>query len=333
MADERLCVTCPVLAPNHPKGPRHYEREWVCEPCRATMADALAEIPELYALLPEFLEPGRGNGPRVSGTPSRALGVALAPLSLLSPVSAEPPPPPPSRWVPLYRTVPPPMRPRTEPCHDVNAILERVCVRDYGHRSRHGDSPRGGVTWPYRQGTWRREPVLGPDGRPRLVPALALVSLDGRERLVPAGGSDQHGALPPLVLLDQWAEDWAEMRGEHRPVPTMTSLCAWLTHRLDWACQHHPAIDDFADELRRRVLRALGGACGLSESRAGEFVGWCPNPRGEGLCATPLWVDPYVTQVRCARCARSWDRTRDEWVTLKADQEAAGLARWQKGAA
>ena len=204
-------------------------------------------------------------------------------------------------------------------------------MRGFGHRSRHSD---GEVSWLYRQRAWAREPVLGPDGAPRLVPAVLLISPDGRKRLVPSGGSDQHGALPPLVLLDQWVQDWISYgAGDHQPVPTMSSQCGWLSVRLDWACEHHPAIDDFADELRRRVYHVLRGVLGLTEERQGSYVGRCPMPcQGGGLCETSLWVDPYTTRICCGArgCSGEWDRSKHQWVSLVAAQEAAGLARWQE---
>jgi hypothetical protein len=75
---------------------------------------------------------------------------------------------------------------------------------------------------------------------------------------------DQIGRLPVATILDQWVHDWISYDrcpGNHLPAPTVVTLAGWLTIRLGWACDEHPAVDDFAAELRevRAALNRLNG--------------------------------------------------------------------------
>lgn len=73
---------------------------------------------------------------------------------------------------------------------------------------------------------------------------------------------DQIGELPPRWWLLTVSEDWAEQLGYTlRARTTVAALVRWLSNHLDWACDHHPAVDDFAAELRRQrgILRNAAG--------------------------------------------------------------------------
>lgn len=61
---------------------------------------------------------------------------------------------------------------------------------------------------------------------------------------------DQEGAVAVAAILDSWAQDWSVLRDdEELPDPTVDALVAWLSRRLPWALDVHPAIDEFAAEL------------------------------------------------------------------------------------
>lgn len=61
---------------------------------------------------------------------------------------------------------------------------------------------------------------------------------------------DQIGHQPVVAILDGWARDWSAIReDEELPDPTVDALVSWLSRRLGWALDVHPAIDDFAHEL------------------------------------------------------------------------------------
>lgn len=66
MSDERLCVTCPALYPNGK--PRYVQWPLCCESCRARIRSSLAEIVDLYALLPAMRKATRAPGDKVSGS-------------------------------------------------------------------------------------------------------------------------------------------------------------------------------------------------------------------------------------------------------------------------
>jgi len=60
---------------------------------------------------------------------------------------------------------------------------------------------------------------------------------------------DQLGAVAVAGILDSWAQDWASYLDEALPDPSVDALVSWLSRRLPWALDHHPAIDEFAREL------------------------------------------------------------------------------------
>jgi hypothetical protein len=74
--------------------------------------------------------------------------------------------------------------------------------------------------------------------------------------------ADQIGWLSVATELDFWAADWAAERRESRPDPHVPALCHWLLDRLDWACQHHVALDEFAakvSDIYGALMSAVGG--------------------------------------------------------------------------
>ncbi|HEU4543006.1 MAG TPA: hypothetical protein VFR23_17885 [Jiangellaceae bacterium] len=88
MSDERLCVCCAVYRPaDEPTLP---DDPPVCGSCRKRSRGELSEIPDLYALLPEALEPGRGASEKVSGSRTPPLPVRLEALNLLVAGSVRP---------------------------------------------------------------------------------------------------------------------------------------------------------------------------------------------------------------------------------------------------
>lgn len=97
---------------------------------------------------------------------------------------------------------------------------------------------------------------------------LAVVDLTAAARngIVHDLHGDQTGEVSIATVLDQWVRDWRDLRhaAEHLPQPTVPILTRWLGDRLEWACDHHPAICDFATEIRRlaAVLRGVLGLIG-----------------------------------------------------------------------
>lgn len=99
------------------------------------------------------------------------------------------------------------------------------------------------------------------------------IRVDAVDLTMPARGGtvvdafhDQIGHLPVAAVLASWAENWREFRGigEGRALMTVPELCVWLERRLEDACDVHPAIGDFADELRG-IRSVLYGVLGLND--------------------------------------------------------------------
>lgn len=92
---------------------------------------------------------------------------------------------------------------------------------------------------------------------------------------------DQVGYLSAATILDFWVRDWADLRGEHLPEigrersPALT-LANWLLDRLDWACQHHFALDEFAGDIQQ-LSSALYGLCGYGAARPKLMEAPCPS--------------------------------------------------------
>lgn len=74
---------------------------------------------------------------------------------------------------------------------------------------------------------------------------------------------DQVGHLSVATVLDQWVRDWKETLavGDQWPGIRVVELTMYLRTRLPWACDGHPAIDEFAAEIRtlHRTLRVVTG--------------------------------------------------------------------------
>jgi hypothetical protein len=74
---------------------------------------------------------------------------------------------------------------------------------------------------------------------------------------------DQDGILSVATILDCWVRDWREaLWPDHSlPAPTVPELARWLRNRVEDACDQHPAIDEFAAEMkdvRYALRRELG---------------------------------------------------------------------------
>lgn len=133
---------------------------------------------------------------------------------------------------------------------------------------------------------------------------------------------DHAGAMSVASRLDSWVRDWREVRAmsEHPPDPTVVVLVGWLRNRLDWACDHHPAVDEFAVEMRQ-VHGALRAVVGIRSDRV--YIGQCPVIDERGTCGAPLTADPYLDAIRCPRCDTLWARDKWLWLGMTLREDAA----------
>src|SRR5690554_6207766 len=130
-------------------------------------------------------------------------------------------------------------------------------------------------------------PVPGQSSKPRVSGSRerpAPVSLDQIDLTAPArpasrrvmvraaagliDGEDQIGHLSVATELDAWAREWRDTLwpDHHLPVPTVAVLVDCLRHRLDDAIDQHPALDEFAADIRD-LRSALRGALGETDPR------------------------------------------------------------------
>jgi hypothetical protein len=290
---------------------RETDRPLVCGPCRTHLADDLRALVDAYAMLvvgevldgandpvsqtlPAGTVRGGSRGAPVTGSRDAPVPISLDVVDLTSDARS-------GRvtdtLVPLVE-----MRPVDVRVHRVEVV---TVVRK--ERNAAGEEVERRelipVTIDQTERRTERVPVHGGFGDPVLVPA-----------------ADQIGELPVATVLDQWVRDWRDARGqgEHLPVPTVVTLAGWLYDRLDWACDEHPSIDEFADEIRS-VLHACNRAIGNVPVRPDILVGVpCATPECDGL----LVHDPGSKYwAECSDCHRLWlEHEYHEWVGLVAAQ-------------
>jgi hypothetical protein len=133
--------------------------------------------------------------------------------------------------------------------------------------------------------------------RINIVQGEVVLDADGHPLLVPAG--DQHGAVPLLHWLDQWARYWLELRdgpARRLPNPNLIALTSALGRLIDWAADtdRDAAVDDFARELAEQtsMLRRVTHSTPIHQAAE------CPRCNRRSL-----WRMPGSRYVRCSRAA------------------------------
>lgn len=123
-----------------------------------------------------------------------------------------------------------------------------------------------------------------------------------------------------LPELEAWDRDWraffghapygvasalnSNLRGQHIG-GTLTWVVAYLLTQLDQACDMHPAIGDFAHEIRTLHRNAQSATRSLPRSR---WSVTCPTDIRNGLCDNRLsgaGVD-LEDHLYCNRCGTDW---------------------------
>lgn len=135
---------------------------------------------------------------------------------------------------------------------------------------------------------------------------LTLPSRPGCRRLFARGvlglDEDQTGSLSTATILDTWARDWRDRLcpDQRLPVPTVPELARWLRNRADDACNEHPAIDEFAAEikdLRHSLRRQLGETAAQPETERYRGVA-CQKCDLRGV----LMRRPGSHYIECGNC-------------------------------
>ena len=148
---------------------------------------------------------------------------------------------------------------------------------------------------------------------------LSLPAPTGRQRWEPNNWPrDQVGHISVATLLDSWVRDWIDVLGLRETPPALVgTMAGWLTNRIDLGSKDHPAIDDFAAEIRD-LLQTLRRTVGTSEVRPEHLD--VPCRRCDLLDLHRL---PGEDRVECGSCGDLL--TEDEyrrWVGLVAAEHA-----------
>jgi hypothetical protein len=140
-----------------------------------------------------------------------------------------------------------------------------------------------------------------------------------------AGGQphahDAYPSDPPSVAyeLGQWEDDFRAVRRQAAAecVATVETAVAYLSPFVDWAADNHPAIDEFAADLRRIVARLRHATNTNTTPETGA-------PCFEPGCHAPLerhWTDTGLAEEwRCPRCHRDYD-TASYYLAVRAHLE------------
>jgi hypothetical protein len=126
--------------------------------------------------------------------------------------------------------------------------------------------------------------------------------------------ADQVGVVPVATRLAAWVADWIDTGapGSVQPAPTVEILTGWLSvpTRLDWACKHHPAIDDFAAEVKE-IIGALYAVNGHAAAKPEHMAGIpCPGLTCDMMALYRTAGDIYVECDRCGRLLNPEEYTR-----------------------
>lgn len=167
---------------------------------------------------------------------------------------------------------------------------------------------------------------------------------------------DSSAAFDAIAVLESWERIWREDYGlapygiassERTPTAegTLLGIVTFLQTWLHKTCNEHPAVDDFAHELRG-IHRAMQQAAGQTRRTAWRVT--CPTDVDEGECGQVLRVSgkDFGGQVTCRSCRTTWpverllrvvasSRHAELWLDPEAASEWLGvragtLRRWAK---
>lgn len=134
-----------------------------------------------------------------------------------------------------------------------------------------------------------------------------------------AYADDQVGHMAIRARLGSWAQDWlsyAWCRSDHLPELTVPALAGWLGKWIDDACDHHPAVDEFADEMVD-VLAAIRAYVPRVVQEHEQPPRQRPEPRTAPCPAcdmVSLWWWPSEERVRCDTVGCDRAMTEDEYA-------------------
>lgn len=144
---------------------------------------------------------------------------------------------------------------------------------------------------------------------------------------------DQIGRLSAATVLDQWVRDVREaLFPDHRlPPATVADLVGWLRHRVDDICDRHPAVDEFAAEMRD-LRGALRGVAGETDPPPERCEGVACKRCNMQMLFRQSDSDVHCMNVNCTAVYR--EEEYQDWVkTLAAEQKVKRHAQPENAAA
>lgn len=119
-----------------------------------------------------------------------------------------------------------------------------------------------------------------------------------------------------VTVMATWEADWRDVRG-YAPAERgdserdLAAVVLWLRAHLPWAIEAHPAVREFADEVRD-VGRQCRAAAGMLPRMM--QIGDCPALVDDEACGAALYAEPGAEEIRCRRCWTRWPRAH--WMLL-----------------
>lgn len=167
---------------------------------------------------------------------------------------------------------------------------------------------------------------------------------------------DTCAAFDAIMVLESWERVWREDYGLTAYGPasaarsdageaTLLGIVNFLQAWLSKTCDEHPAVDEFASELRN-LHRQMQQAAGQTRRAAWRVT--CPTDTDDGECGQQLKVsgEDFGGQVTCRSCRTTWpverllrvvasSRHAELWLDPEAASEWLGvhiatLRRWAK---
>ena len=127
---------------------------------------------------------------------------------------------------------------------------------------------------------------------------------------------DVAAGFDAIAVLESWERIWREDYGltpygmasaerDPRPEPTLVGIVDFLQSWLDKTCAEHPAVDEFAAEVRglhRRSQQAAG------QTRRAAWRVTCPTDTEDDECGHQLVVtgQDFGGHITCRACGTTW---------------------------
>ena len=127
---------------------------------------------------------------------------------------------------------------------------------------------------------------------------------------------DTSAAFDAIAVLESWERIWREDYGltpyglasaerDPRPEPTLVGIVDFLQSWLDKTCAEHPAVDEFAAEVRGLHRRSQQAAV---QTRRAAWRVTCPTDTDDSECGHQLVVtgQDFGGHITCRACGTTW---------------------------